>query len=265
MKPGVAVLLLMLAAAALPADALTPQQVARIEAAPAAGAALPAEARFRDEHERAVRLGDYFAARPAIVILGYYGCSNLCSLVLDGVARGLAQAGLRAGRDAEIVVISIAPQETPAMALAKKRAVLGTAAADAGGWHFLTGDDAAIGALTHATGYTYAYDTGEQQYAHPAGILVVAPGGRLRARLPGIAYPATTLRAALTADEADPAPASPWLLCFHYDPHSGRYTFAAMAAVRLAALSVLAVLAGYVVRARWRETRHAGAPRRGTP
>jgi protein SCO1/2 len=251
------------ATAAYGAAGVTPQVLAGIDIRPSPRASLPIATRFRDEHGQRVQLGDYLAGRPAIVVFGYYGCSNLCSVVLQGLASGLTDAGLHAGIDADVVVISIAPQETPAAALQKKQAVLGRdTAGDAAGWHFLTGDEPAIDAVTHAAGYAYAYDAGQRQYAHPAGILVVGDAGRIMALLPGVAFPPSRLRASLsgaasarvdTAIVSDAAPR--WLACFHYDPHTGRYSFAAMNAARLAGLCALAALAAFVVRARLREVR----------
>ena len=53
---------------------------------------------------------------------------------------------------------------------------------------------------------------------------------------------------AADAVQAD-SDASPWLLCFHYDPATGRHTFAAMAAVRSAALLAFGSLIGWMA---WR-------------
>ena len=276
-------LLLVLALASAPCEALTPRAIADVAFAPEAGTALPAHARFRDEDARAGELGTYFTQRPGIVVLGYYGCSNLCGLVLHGLAEGLTAADLHAGRDVEVVVVSIAPEETPAMAMARKRA-LASAVGDVNdvtNWHFLTGDEASIGALRLALGYRAAYDADTAQYAHAAGVTLVARGGIVRAMLPGIVFPASALRASVMDGTPAPMPASVmdsvpaaasraaaspataasrWLLCFHYDPQTGRYSFAAMNAMRLAALAALAGLFGYIVRARWREARrHSGA------
>ncbi|MGE5170341.1 MAG: SCO family protein [Rudaea sp.] len=237
--------------------------VDRVGFAPPRGASLPADASFADEHGRPVRLGDLVSARPAIVVPAYYGCSNLCTLVLRGVAAGLAAAKLRAGRDVDVVAVSIDPHETPALALQKKRALLGTH--DAAGWHFLTGQAAGIERVTRALGYRYAYVAQEHQYAHASGVAIVAPHGRVVRVLYGVAFSPADLRAALALARGDPGPpgaipvqasaASTWLLCFHYDPRTGRYTFAAMNAVRVAGLLALVALVAYALRALRRERR----------
>ena len=96
--------------------------------APRPGAPLPLDARFVDEHGRAVQLGDYFGERPVIVVLGYYGCSNLCAVVLNGLEASVATTGLTAGRDFDVVVASIDPREGQVVA----RIMVGHAPSDVG-------------------------------------------------------------------------------------------------------------------------------------
>jgi len=232
--------------------------VDRVAFAPAAGAMLPLDARFADEHGRFVRLRDYFGDHPAIVVLGYYGCSNLCSVVLNGLVAGLVQTRLRAGHDFEVIVASIDPRESPALALQRRRAALGER--EARGWHFLTGDDEAIRLLTAALDYRYDYDATERQYAHAAGITIVRPDGRVLRALYGAVFSADELGSALQtaasrSDETPPQPARNWLLCFGYDPHTGRYTAAVLTALRVAGSIALAALALFIIRSRARERR----------
>jgi len=239
--------------------------VDRVAFAPPPGAVLPLHATFTDESGRRRELGAWLRARPAIVVPAYYGCSNLCTTTLRATRAAIDAAGLQAGRDVDVVAISIAPLETPALARAKKRDVLGDEATQRDdGWHFLTGDDSSIEQVTRQLGYRYAYVAAERQYAHAAGIAVVAPDGHVARVLYGVAFPPRDLRAALASATA-PATAidSPvetsgtaanWLLCFHYDPATGRYTFVAMNAARAAGLLALAGLVGYMTFA-WRRER----------
>jgi protein SCO1/2 len=211
--------------------------------APPPSAQLPLDARFADEHGRTVRLGDYLEGRRAIVVPAYYGCSNLCTVVLEGLAASLDNAQMETGSDLDVVVASISPLDTPAAALAKKRAVLGEP--EPTGWHFLTGDRRAIAALTNALGYRYAYDEDAAQYAHAAGIVLVAPGGRVAQTLYGVTFAAGSLRKFGVAPASSP---ERWLLCFRFDPRTGRYTFVALQAVRLVAFLSFATLAAFLIR-----------------
>ncbi|HVO91011.1 MAG TPA: SCO family protein [Casimicrobiaceae bacterium] len=246
---------------------------------PTPGARLPLDATFSDEHARAVRLGDYFAATPAIVVPAYYGCSNLCGIVLHALATSLARSRLRAGRDVEVIVVSIAPFETPALALRKKDELFNDDAADTRrtGWHFLTGSAPAVDRFARALGYRYAWDDAGQQYAHASGIVVAAVDGHIVRTLYGVDFPAHALETVVAAAadastrttpiidrvgsrSSSSGGAATWLLCFHYDPITGRYSFVAMNAVRLASLAALLALGIFVVRARVRERasiRHA--------
>jgi protein SCO1/2 len=265
-----AALAAMLALAPAVAAAQLPP-VDAVAFAPARGAVLPLDARFTDESGRRLQLADLVRDRPAIIVPAYYGCSNLCTIVLRATQASLAAAGLHAGRDVNVVAISFAPLETPALALAKKRDLFGAASGgESHGWHLLTGDEAAIGRVTTALGYRYTYVADDHQYAHAAGIAVVAPDGRIARVLYGVAFPVADLRRAVAAarspsvdvaaqDVQQPDPdrtgAANWLLCFHYDPKTGRYSLVAMNAVRAAGLLALIALAGYAV-ASWRRERH---------
>lgn len=241
--------------------------VDRVAFAPPPGAMLPLHTVFTDEAGRRRELGAWLRAHPAIVVPAYYGCSNLCTTTLRATRAAIDAAGLHAGRDVDVVAISIAPLETPALARAKKRDVLGDEATQRDdGWHFLTGDEASIAQVAQQLGYRYAYVAAERQYAHAAGIAVVGTDGRVARVLYGVAFPPRDLRAALAAAIAPTAidsrldtsgTAASWLLCFHYDPTTGRYTFVAMNAARTAGLLALAGLVGYATLAWRRERRGA--------
>jgi len=246
-------LALSLALATVIAQGASPP-VAEVAFAPPARAVLPLDAPFVDDDGHAIRLRDVIGSRPAVVVPAYYGCSNLCGIVLRGVAASLRASKLQAARDVDVVAVSIDPLDTPATALAKKHDVVGS---EHTGWHFLTGTPSSIARFADALGYHYSYDTTERQYAHAAGMVVVAPGGHIVRTLYGASFAPAELRDALhaartvTPDEsATRGEVGTWLLCFHYDPQTGRYSFVAMNAVRVVALAALLCLVGYMVHAR---------------
>ncbi|MGH7831971.1 MAG: SCO family protein, partial [Candidatus Binatia bacterium] len=148
---------------------------------------LPLEIPFRDETGRAVRLGDYFGARPAVLALVYYRCEDLCPLTLDGLVRSLRALSFDAGREFDVVVISFDPRDTPALAAAKKEETVRRYGRDgaSGGWHFLTGGRDAIARLTEAVGFRPTYETERDRYAHATGIVLATPEGRLSRYLYG--------------------------------------------------------------------------------
>ena len=102
---------------------------------------VPLDTPLVDETGRTVRLGDYFGARPVVLLFAYYECPMLCTQVINGLASALGVLSLEPGTDFEIVTVSFDPRDTPATATAKKAAYMqrykrpGAEAA----WHFLTG------------------------------------------------------------------------------------------------------------------------------
>jgi protein SCO1/2 len=190
----------------------------------------------------------------------------LCTLVLNGVLRTLRALSFEPGRDFEVVIFSFDPGETSEMAAAKKATYLaeyrrpGTEA----GWHFLTGDDEAIQPLTRAIGYRYAYDEASGEYAHPSGIVVTTPDGRISHYFFGIEFSPRDLRLAFveaSASRLGSVVDQVLLLCFRYDPALGAYNAAAMRALRVAGVLTLLALGGFV----WWAARQRRPPLGGAP
>jgi protein SCO1 len=211
------------------------------------GERVPADLVFRDESGRTVRLGDYFGKRPVVLSLVYYGCPMLCPLTLNGLTRSLKRLSFDAGREFEVVVVSIDPRETPAQALAAKREALKDYGRPetADGWHFLTGGAEPIRRLTQAVGFRYFYDSQVKQFAHAAGIVLLTPRGAASRYLYGIDFPVRNVRLGLVeaADNRIGSAVDQVLLyCFHYDPVQGRYSAATLNIVRLAAILSVAGL-----------------------
>lgn len=208
---------------------------------------LPLDTMFRDEAGRAARLGDYFGRRPVVLAFVYYDCPMLCTQVLSATASALNLMSIDAGTDFAVVAVSFDPRETPAQAAARKAITLERydRAGAAQGWHFLTGDKAAIERLTAAAGFRYTWDEETGQFAHPAGVVVATPDGRLARYLFGIEYGPRDLRLAIVeASEGRVGSAVDTILlyCYHYDPMTGRYGFLVMRALRIAgAATVLSV------------------------
>ena len=155
---------------------------------------LPLDAQFVDDTGKAVRLGDYFGKRPAVLTTVYYNCPVLCSEELDGLTASLEMVKLTPGKDFDIVVISIDPTETPELAARKKAFYLKRYGRPetASGWHFLTGQTPAIDAVTGATGFGYVRVAGPDgklsQFAHASSIEVVTTDGKLAQYYLGVEY-----------------------------------------------------------------------------
>ena len=232
------------------------------------GEQLPLEQRFLDSQGVSRPLGKWFGERPVVLAFGYYDCPNLCSIVFDATSDALAALALAPAKDYEYIFISIDPEETPRMAAAAKRAYTryyGKPGADEG-WHFLTGEADAIASVAQAAGFRYRYDKATQQYAHPSGILVSTADGRVSKYLYGIEYDPRDLRLALVeagSGEVGSPVDQLLLLCFHYNPLTGKYSFAINRALQAAGALTALALFTFVGRSLYRERLRRSRSRSG--
>lgn len=222
------------------------------------GARVPAHAAFRDETGRAVTLQDYLGSKPIILVPGYYRCPMMCPLVTDGLIQALQDIRTTAGRDFQMIFYSINPREALADAMDKKRIDLrqyGRANA-APGWHFLTGGEGENRLLSDAIGYHYAYDPPSREYAHPSGFVVLTPDGAVTHYFFGVNFSANELRLALNTAAAGRvgSPAERlFLLCFHYNPLTGKYSLAVLNVMRFFGFLTIAAVALFIARSIRRE------------
>lgn len=225
---------------------------------------LPLGLKFRDEAGREVALGDYFGRRPVVLALVYYECPMLCTFVLNGLVKSLKVLKFEPGREFDVVVVSFNPAETPALAAEKKAAYLREygRARTAAGWHFLTGEPAAIAALTESAGFRYFYDEKSAQFAHASGIMVATPEGKLFRYLYGIEYAPRDLRLAVveaSAGKLGTVVDQVLLYCFHYDPETGKYGVLIHRIIRLAGTGTVLALGIFLLVMFRRERRGAAA------
>ncbi len=191
-------------------------------------AQVPLDLVFRDERGDTVRLGDYFHAKPVVLSFVYYQCPMLCTQVLNGMVDGFKGLNLSVGNEFDVVTVSIDPRDTPELAAEKKEAYLqayGRPGAEEG-WHFLTGQEPSIRPLADAVGFRYMYDETSGQFAHAAGIMVATPEGRIARYFYGIEYSPRDLRFALidaSQNKIGSLVDKLLLLCYHYDPMTGKY------------------------------------------
>jgi protein SCO1 len=215
-------------------------------------AQAPLDASFSDESGATVKLGDYFGRKPVILVLAYYRCPMLCTLVLNGVVQGMRGMTFTPGADYEVVVVSFDPRETHELAAAKKTnyaAEYGRPGA-AEGLHFLTGKLPDIQALTRAVGFRYVYDAAQDQYIHTSGIMILTPQGKVSRYFFGIHFLPRDLRLGLVEASANKigSPTDQVLLyCFHYDPATGKYSASILNFVRVGGAVTMLALAGMIV------------------
>jgi protein SCO1/2 len=216
------------------------------------GAVIPQDVRFVDDQGHAGALGSALGRAPVVLVLGYLDCPNLCATVLAGASEALVKSGLAAGQDYRALFVSIDPRDGPAKAAAKKAVYLPAGAA--GAWTFLTGTRESIAALARSVGFRYVYDAEIDEYAHPAGFVVLAPDGRVSRYFFGVRYQPWELRLALSeaaGGRIGTLRDRLLLLCYHYDPQAGRYNFAIMNGLRAGSFLFLLAAGGWL----WRKRR----------
>ncbi len=213
---------------------------------------IPADLTFRDETGETVKLGDYFGKRPLILNPVYYKCPMLCSEVLAGLTSAMKGMKFDVGKDFDVLTISFDPRETPQDASVSKAQYLKRygrpSAAD--GWHFLTGAQESITALTKAAGFQYHFDQKTGQFAHSTAIMVLTPQGKIAQYYYGVEFPPSDLRLAMVqASQGKIGNLADQILlyCYHYDVEAGKYNLVIFRALRLAGVATMVLLGGFMI------------------
>jgi protein SCO1 len=216
---------------------------------------LPLNLTFTDDAGKQVALGSYFGSKPAILALVYYQCPMLCSEELNGLVSALEMVRFVPGKDFNIVVVSIDPSEGTDLAAAKKRSYVKRYGRPetADGWHFLTGTQPNIDALTRAVGFGYVKIPGPDgkltQFAHASSIQIVTPQGRLAQYYMGVEYSPKDLLLGLNEASSNKigSPVDNILTyCYHYDPRTNKHDLIIARVVQLGGLVTLICLGGFM-------------------
>lgn len=237
---------------------------------------IPLNLTFTDDTGKQVQLANYFGKKPAILALVYYRCPMLCSEELDGLTSALLMVDEVPGRDFNIVVVSIDPTEGPALAAAKKRSYVKRYGKpqSADGWHFLTGTQPNIDALTKAVGFGYVKIPGPDgkltQFAHASAIQIVTPEGKLAQYYMGVEYSPKDIRLGL-AEASNNRIGSPvdniLTYCYHYDPTANKHTLIIARVIQAGGLITMLSLGSFMFVMFRRDVRQAheqSAPKKDT-
>lgn len=224
---------------------------------------VPLELAFCDESGQTRELGVFFGKRPVILVLAYYQCPGLCTLVLNALLAGVQDLRLNAGSDFEVVIVSIDSRETPALAMEKKRAYSRRYARASGGegWHFLTGQEKPIAQLAQSVGFRFTFDASTRQFAHPSALMILTPEGRVSRYFAGIEYPPKELRLAIVEashHQIGSLTDRLFLLCYHYNPETGKYGLAIVKWIRITCITTVLVVGcgiALLLRGEYRATR----------
>jgi len=240
-----------------------PQELQGIDIEEHLGQKIPLDLKFTNENGQLESLDVYFnQGKPVILILAYYECPMLCTLVLNGMAFGINQLDWTLGKEFQVLTISINPAETSNLAAAKKVNLLNTIQKNKidSGWRFFVGNQDQITRLADAIGFKYYYDEHQKQFAHPAVATILAPDGRISRYLYGVDFKKQDLRLALLeASEGKIGNTVDRIIlyCFHYDPSARGYVLFATNVMKLGGLATViavgALLSVFWIRERRRK------------
>lgn len=196
------------------------------------GEYVPMDTEFRNSRGERVTLQELTngGTLPLVLNMQYYECPNLCGQILIDQAESFSQISRVAGKDYQLVTLSIAPDETPELAADIKDRTLTMLKRDfpETGWSFLTGKKASIDKLAGATGFHYRRKGND--YDHPMGLVFISPEGKITRYVHGLDYlPAVVNLSIMEASSGtvQPAVAKVLQLCFSYEPDSNTIAFQA--------------------------------------
>lgn len=208
---------------------------------------VPPDIPFKDETGKDVKLGDYFGSKPVLLMLPFYRCKGSCALELEGLLTALNKVAFTAGKEYDVVIASIHPKETPDLAAAKKREMMKFYKKEGGeaGWHLLSGSWESITQLTKAVGFKFVYNAEKDQIAHPAGLMVLTPKGKLSRYFYGVTYPQQSLRLAMVEageNKIGNVVDKVILYCSPFDMHKGKYTLSLIKLLQVAGVGTALIL-----------------------
>jgi protein SCO1 len=230
-----------------------PPALANVGFDPQLNAQVPMDAHFVDEFGQPATLRQYSSKKPVLLTFVYFTCPRLCNQVEQALVGTLKMISFNPGSDYEVVFISFDPSDTPDEALKKKHEAMSRFARPAteSGWHFLTGSQESIRAVTSAANFRFSYDPQTKLFGHASGILILTPDGRISRYFFGVDYPPSNVRLGLVDASAGKigTPVDHLLLfCYQYDPTKARYSATIMTVIRMGGVITLLCMAiGFVI------------------
>ncbi len=234
-----------------------PEQLEGVGVDEKLGVKVNLDLEFTGENGYQAPLRSFFKdGKPVVLNLVYYRCPMLCSLVLNAQTRVMKELAWTAGKEFNVVTISIDPQEGFDLAKAKKKWYLSQydRPEATAGWTFLTDYQGNAKRLADQIGFNYRWDAKTEQYAHAAAIMLLTPDGRMSRYLYGLSYQARDMRLALAeASEGRLGSVKDKILlyCFHYDADAKSYVPFARNLMKAGGVFTILVV-GLILSVMWR-------------
>ncbi len=234
------------------AGPLQPKQIEGVNVIERLGDPVKMDIPFVDTEGQTVVLRDYTKNnKPLIVMMGYYGCPKLCSLILDGIFTAARNLTWTMGKEYDFVMVSVDPEEDHMLARKKQEsyARLYGRSGSENGMHFLTGKEDNIRKLAAELGFHYKYDEKIEQYVHPAVLTVLSTKDdktKITRYLYGIDFPAKDVKLALVEGaegRIGTIVERILLLCYQYDPTAGSYSVSVMMMMKVAGACTVLMIA----------------------
>lgn len=218
---------------------------------------------FTDEAGQTVPLGKYFTGnKPVLMAMVYYTCPSLCNYHLNGLTETMKQLKWTAGKDFEVIAVSMNSKEGPEVAGPKKANYLKAYGRPEGesGWHFLVGNEANVQALAKQLGFKFHWLEDKKQFAHASVAYLITPEGQISRYLHGIQVEPQTMRLGLleaSNGKIGSVVEHALMFCFQFDPQKNKYTLYAWNIMRLGGILMVLLLAVFLIPVWWREqSRH---------
>lgn len=183
---------------------------------------------FLDESGQPFALSS-MAGQPLILVLSYYNCDGVCSLVNKGLADLLKQGDrLTPGEDYRVLTVSFDPRDN-ARSIAAFRSDLGLPAPIAAAWRFsVPSGESTVRKLSEAVGFRYLWSPRDQVFLHPGVFAFLSPDGRIMRYLYAAnAGPRDVELAILEARQGQFRPSEigdlALSLCYSYNYMDGKY------------------------------------------
>ncbi|PLX12420.1 MAG: SCO family protein [Marinilabiliales bacterium] len=189
------------------------------------GDTIPLDLVFNSEVNKQVTLRELID-KPTVLSFVYFNCPGVCNPLQESISRVAEKVDMELGKDYQILTISFDVTDTPEKAQKKKSNFIDNIVKEkAAHWMYLTGDQENIDAITEAVGFRYK-ETG-LDFAHPSGIILISPDGKITRYLYGLDFlPFDLKMAIIEAQQGIPRPTISKVLqyCFNYDPQGQTYT-----------------------------------------
>ena len=205
------------------------------------------------DEDELLSLGNIFnQGTPVILVMAYYQCPMLCSLVLNGLSEALSESNLSPGDDYKILTVSINPEESSSLSKEKKTSYISKyfkSSSSSDFWIFSTATQDNIDQLTNELGFIYSYDEKIDQFAHPAIVYVLTEDGVVSKQIFGINPTPNDIKLSLLSARDNNVSSifdKILLYCYKYDPKAGNYTMIASNVMKIAGASTVFIMGGFL-------------------